>query len=142
MSAPATRAPGARGRLRGLLVLAAATAIAAPVLAAQWVEPPISPDIRSAMDKADAGDPNELFKLADSGRADAQYHAGGMLIFGRGNIAPDPPRGCAYEEKASATRADAMYLVGECWRRGLAGGLDKEKAKVAFTRAADMGFPK
>jgi TPR repeat protein len=143
MSAPVMRAPGARGGLCGLLVLAAASAIAAPAMAAQWVEQPISPDLRAAMDKADAGHPAELLKLADGGRADAQHYAGVMLIFGRAKVAADPKRGCAYEEKASATRADAAYLVGECWRRGFApGGLDKEKAKAAYTRAIGMGYSK
>jgi TPR repeat protein len=126
---------------RALLTLAAAAALATPAIAAQWVEPAIPADVKAAMDKADAGDPAELLKQADGGRADAQYYAGVMLIFGRGKTAPDPKRGCAYEEKASATRADAMHLVGECWRRGFAsGGLDKEKAKAAYARAVDMGY--
>jgi len=125
-----------------MAVLAAATAIAASAAAPQWTEPAVSPEVRAAMDKADGGDPADLLKLADGGRVDAQYYAGGMLIFGRGQIARDPARGCAYEEKASATRADAMHLVGECWRRGLAGKLDKQKAQAAYARAAEMGYPK
>jgi TPR repeat protein len=94
------------------------------------------------MDKASAGDPSELLTLADAGRPDAEYYAGGMLIFGQSSIARDPVRGCAYEEKASASRADALHLVGECYRRGLAGKLDKQKAQAAYARAAELGYPK
>ena len=134
------KAPVACG---GLSALAAAAAIAASAMAQQWPgEPPTAPEVKAAMAKADAGDPDPLLKLADAGRPDAQYFAGGMLIFGRGRIARDPARGCAYEEKASASRADAMHLVGECYRRGLGGKLDKAKAEAAFTRAAEMGYPK
>lgn len=126
----------------GFPALAAAVAMAVSAAAQQWAgEPPVAPEVRAAMDKADAGDPSELLKLADAGRPDAQYFAGGMLIFGRGKIARDPARGCAYEEKASASRADAMHLVGECWRRGLAGKLDRQKAEAAYTRAVEMGYP-
>jgi len=125
----------------GVAALAAA-AIGVSAVAQPWAgAPPTSPDVRAAMDKADAGVPADLLKLADAGRPDAQYYAGGMLIFGRGNVPRDPARGCAYEEKASASRADAMHLVGECWRRGLAGTLDKQKAQAAYTRAAEMGYP-
>lgn len=121
----------------------AAAAIASLALAQEWSgRPATSPEVRAAMDKADAGDASELLKLADAGRPDAQYYAGGMLIFGRGKLARDPVRGCGYEEKASASRADAMHLVGECYRRGLAGRLDKEKAKAAYARAAEMGYAK
>lgn len=127
---------------RGPLALAAAFALAGAAPAQQWSgEPPTSPEVKAAMDKADAGDPAELLKLADAGRPDAQYFAGGMLIFGRAKVARDATRGCAYEEKASASRADAMHLVGECWRRGLAGKLDKQKAQAAYARAAEMGYP-
>jgi TPR repeat protein len=125
------------------LAAAAAAGLATSAAAQPWPgAPATSPEVLAAMQKADAGDPAELFKLADAGRADAQYFAGGLLIFGRGKIAPDPTRGCAYEEKASATRADAMFLVGECWRRGLTGKLDKPKAEAAYARAIEMGYPK
>ena len=128
---------------RGVLLGLAAAALAAPAMGQDWPgQPATSPEVLAAMQKADAGDPAELLKLADAGRADAQYYAGGMLIFGRGKMARDPARGCAYEEKASVTRADAAYLVGECWRRGLAGKLDKPKAEAAYARATQMGYPK
>jgi TPR repeat protein len=65
-----------------------------------------------------------------------------MLIFGRGKVARDPARGCALVEKASASRADAMYLVGQCYARGLGGKLDKPKAEAAYTRAVAMGHAK
>ena len=51
-------------------------------------------------------------------------------------------RGCAYEEKASAKRADAMHLVGLCQQNGAGGAQDKAKAEAAYKRAAEMGFPK
>ena len=92
------------------------------------------------MDKADAGDPSELVALADAGRADAQYYAGIMFLSGRG-VPVDGARGCAYEEKASASRADAMLAVGRCYQSGAAGKQDTEKAKAAFARAAEMGSP-
>jgi len=137
---PSSLSRSARERL-----LVAALAIAAmtlPALAQQWSgPPPVTPDLKAALDKADAGSPDALLALADSGRADAQYFAGVMFMFGRKTVPKDGPRGCAYEEKASATRADAMHLVGLCFRDGVGGVKDPEKAKAAFARAADMGFP-
>jgi TPR repeat protein len=135
---------GARGGLSGLVAPALAMLAVGSFAWAQAEtgKPPVSPELRDAMAKADAGDPSVLLKLADAGSADAQYYAGGMLIFGRGKVARDPARGCAYEEKAAASRADAMHLVGECYRSGLAGTVDKAKAEAAYARAADMGYPK
>jgi TPR repeat protein len=121
----------------------ATIAIAWPTFAQKWGnETAVPSELQAALAKADAGDPHELTKLADSGRADAQYYAGVMYLFGRGSIARDTKRGCAYEEKASASRADAMHLVGLCYQHGLTGAADREKAKAAFSRADQMGFPK
>ncbi len=130
-----------RGLWRVLMVTAA-IALAPAAFAQGWAEPAVPPDLKAAMDKADAGDAGELLTLADAGRSDAQYYAGGMLIYGRGAIPRDPARGCAYEEKASASRADAMHLTAECYRSGLGGQLDKAKAEAAYLRAAAMGYPK
>jgi TPR repeat protein len=109
---------------------------------AQQSAPPVAPDLQAALSKVDAGDPSALTALADAGRADAQVYAGMLFLRGRGSIQRDPPRGCAYEEKASATRADAMHLVGECRRLGLAGKPDPEGARQAFAKASAMGYPK
>jgi len=128
---------------RSFAALAATAALGAAAAGQDWPRrPATSPETAAAMAKADAGDPADLLKLADQGRSDAQYFAGGMLIFGRGKIARDPARGCAYEEKASAIRADAMHLLGECHERGLAGKVDRAKAEAAYGKAADMGYPK
>jgi hypothetical protein len=110
----------------------------APAAAGQ---PELAPDLREAMGKADAGDPKPLTALADAGRPDAQYFAAVMLIFGRGGVAKDPARGCAYADKASATRADAAMLSGRCYQQGVGGAPDAAKAKAAYTRADQMGFP-
>ena len=118
----------------------AAVAIASAVWAQNAVQaPPPAADLKAALDKADAGDPADLARLADQGRADAQYYAGVMYIFGRGKVAADGPRGCAYEEKASTSQAEAMHLVGLCYLNGWGGVKDAAKAKGAFARAADMG---
>ncbi len=101
-----------------------------------------SPKLQAAMKKADAGDPVALVAMADAGDAGAQYYAGVMYIFGRGTIAKDAARGCAYERKASASRGDAMFLVGRCYQSGVVGAQDKAKAEAAYTRAAEMGFSK
>jgi len=138
----------ARGGGLGLLVAAAIGAwvlgFGAPgALGQGWPgQPPTSPEVLAAMQKADGGDPAELLKLADAGRPDAQYFAGGMLLYGRGKIARDQARGCAYEEKAAASRADASHLVGECYRLGLGGKLDRSKAEAAYSRAVQMGYSK
>jgi TPR repeat protein len=144
--------PGASGgRVRGLLASAAATAVIA-IAPGAWAQasaaksaPPakaaLTPELRAAMAKADDGDPGELVRLADAGGADAQYYAGRMYISGRGKVAPDPKRGCAYVERASAKRADAMYMAGACQQRGLAGPPDLAKAKMSYTRAIEMGDP-
>jgi TPR repeat protein len=79
--------------------------------------------------------------MADAGDADAQYYAGVLYIFGRGTIPKDAARGCAYVDKASARRPDAMHLVGMCFQSGIGGAQDKAKAEAAYSRAAEMGFP-
>lgn len=116
--------------------------MAAAAWAQDWPgKPPIPPDLQAAMTEADAGSLGKLLSLADGGRPDAQFYAGAMYLFGRGSVAKDPARGCAYVEKASAVRADAAHLTGECYRQGLIGGKpDPEKAKAAFGRAAQMGL--
>jgi TPR repeat protein len=98
--------------------------------------------VQEALKKVDAGDVAPLVKLADGGDTDAQYFAGVVFLFGRGTIPRAPARGCAYEEKASARRADAMHLVGMCQQSGASGAPDKAKAEAAYTRAAEMGFVK
>lgn len=128
---------------RRLAAALAITAIAPAAFAQDWAgKPPIPDDLRAAMAEADKGDPAALLRLADTGRADAQFYAGGMLVAGHGSIAADPVRGCAYMEKASASRADAMHLTADCYRRGLGGTRDLKKAKAAFARADQMGYPK
>jgi TPR repeat protein len=104
--------------------------------------PPVRPELQEAMTKADGGDPKPLTAMADAGAADAQYYAGVMYIFGRGQIPRDPAKGCAYEQKASASRADAMHMVGACYQNGGFGAPDKAQAEAAYTRASAMGFPK
>jgi TPR repeat protein len=128
-------------RLAGAICLAA-SALAWPA----WGQTPAGmaepgPELKAALDKADAGDPAPLVALADGGDANAQYYAGVLYVMGRGSIAADPPRGCAYEEKAAATRADAMYLVGRCYETGAGGKQDKAKAEASYTRSAEMGYP-
>jgi TPR repeat protein len=141
------RLPPPRGRLaRHLRTLAGAApaliAVGALAAAQPWSgAPPVPPDLKAAMAAADAGAPADLLKLADGGRADAQVYAGVMLLFGRGGVAKDPARGCAYVEKAAAARADAAYLSGQCYRQGLTGKPDAVKAKAAFARAAELGYP-
>src|SRR5215469_123555 len=76
----------------------AIAAAATPPAPAAWVAPAPSPDVKAAMDKADAGMPADLIALADNGGAEAELYAGVMLIYGRG-VAKDPKKGCAYEEK-------------------------------------------
>lgn len=92
------------------------------------------------MKKAEAGDPAPLVKLADAGDTDAQYFAAVLFLFGRGAVAKNPAKGCAYAQKASAKRGDAMHLVGMCYQSGAGGTQDKVKAEAAYTRAAAMGF--
>jgi TPR repeat protein len=106
-----------------------------------WTPPPADADLKAALDKAATGSPAALTALADSGRADAQAYAGLLFVFGRGKIAPDPPRGCAYAAKAAEQRPDAMHLRGRCLQYGLAGGKpDIEGAKAAYARAVRMGY--
>lgn len=119
----------------------ASAALAAPTPAAAPAPAP-SPEVQAAMKKAEAGDPGPLVKLADGGNSEAQYYAGVLFIFGGKTIPKDPVRGCAYEGKASARRADAMHLVGMCYQNGVGGAPDKAKAEAAYKNAAAMGFPK
>jgi TPR repeat protein len=105
-------------------------------------QPPISPEVQAAFAKARAGDPSELVRLADAGRADAQFYLGPLLIFGAAGLPKDGVRGCAYAEKAAVTRGDAQHLVGECFQFGFGGAKDLDKAIAAFHRAGDMGIAK
>ncbi len=115
-------------------------ALASPALAVGWTAPAPGPELQADMKKAEAGDPAPLVRRADAGAADAQYYAGVLYIFGRPNIPKDAKRGCAFEQKASARRADAMHLVGMCHQGGVGGAPDKAKAEAAYGRAAAMGF--
>ena len=138
---PAMRGGSVR-RLAGQLTLLLALVAASAALAQSWSAPAPSPDLQAALQQADAGDPAPLVKLADGGDANAQYYAGVMYIFGRGKIAKDPSRGCAYEEKASAHRADAMHMLARCYQTGVGGDQDKTKAEAAYQRADQMGYVK
>jgi TPR repeat protein len=131
-------------RRRGWMIAPITLMVLAPLALGQngATPPALRPELQQAMAKADAGDPAPLTAMADAGAADAQYYAGVMYIFGRGKIARDPARGCAYEDKASASRSDAMNMVGLCYQNGGFGAPDKAKAEAAFTRADAMGFPK
>jgi TPR repeat protein len=132
-----------RRRLLGVASpILAITTIVSVAGAQDWRGAPApADDLRAALANADAGAPGDLVKLADGGRADAQAYAARLYIFGRGSIAPNPARGCAYAERASASRADALYILGECRRRGLNGPADPTKAAAAFERADQMGYP-
>jgi TPR repeat protein len=130
---------------RALAAVAAGALIAwGPGAAAQgWPgQPPTSPEVEAALARARQGDTGDLIRLADAGRADAQYYVGPFYLFGVGGVAKDGAKGCAYERKAAATRADAMHVVGECYEFGYAGEKNLEKAIAAFRKAGDMGFPK
>lgn len=121
---------------------APAKAPAPAAKAAAPARPALSPELTSALKAAEAGDTKALLKMADGGNADAQYFAGVMFIFGSKTVAKDARRGCAYEQKASVTRADAMHLVGLCHQSGADGTPDKVEAEAAYRRAAQMGFTK
>ena len=129
--------------MRVLVPAAVMLVLTSMALAQTWTGAPApSPELQAAMQKADGGDAAPLTAMADAGAADAQYYAGAMYIFGRGAIAKDPARGCAYEQKASASRADAMHLLAQCYQTGAGGAQDKAKAEAAYMQAAAMGFPK
>ena len=141
----------AQTRARAALALAM-LALAPPALAQKpaaqappargWTAPTPGPELQAAMKKAQEGDPAPLTKLADRGDANAQYMAGVLYIFGGPKVTKNAARGCAYEQKASAHRADAMHLVALCYQNGALGAPDKVKAEAAYRRAADMGFTK
>jgi TPR repeat protein len=131
----------ARPDLAGM-ALALTLAATAAMAQNRPAQPAASPQVQAVLKQAEAGDPAPLVKLADGGNAEAQYYAGVLFLFGSSKVPKDPARGCAYEQKASAHRADAMHLVGMCYQRGAAGAPDKAKAEAAYTRAAAMGFPK
>ena len=125
-----------------LALVASAAVLALSGTARSATAPVPKPEVQAALQKADAGDPQPLTALADAGDAEAQYYAGLLYITGKGSIAKDPPRGCAYAQKASATRPDAMHMLGLCHQSPETGMQDKAKAEAAFARAAEMGFPK
>jgi TPR repeat protein len=135
---------GQRTRIAAVAAAALALAVApmarAEAPAAAWVPPAPSPELKAAMDKADAGDFKPLQKLAEVGHADAQRYAGAAFLSGRKGAPHDPRRGCALEEKASASRPDAMFLVGDCRRLGLAGPADPAGAKAAYQAAAARNY--
>ena len=140
------RAAGLAGSAAGRLVLSLTiAAMAAPIFAQtsppqSWIAPTPSPALQQDLAKADAGNPAPLVALADAGNTDAQYYAGMMYVFGRGGVAKDGPKGCAYAEQAANARADAMFLLGRCYQTGAGGTQDNAKAETAFGHAAEMGF--
>jgi hypothetical protein len=135
-----TRPAGQTAVRAGLVV--AILALGSPALAQGWQAPAPGPELQAALKKAEGGDPAPLTRLADHGDANAQYYAGVLYIFGGPKVTKDAARGCAYEQKASSHRADAMHLVGLCQQNGAGGAPDKAKAEAAYRRAADMGFTK
>jgi TPR repeat protein len=135
------RASGFAGAAAGRLFLSlAAAGLGAPALAQTWIAPTPSPALQMDLAKVDAGNPAPLVALADAGNTDAQYYAGMMYVFGRGGVAKDGPKGCAYAEQAAKARADAMFLLGRCYQSGVGGTQDSAKAQTAFGNAAAMGF--
>jgi TPR repeat protein len=127
----------AAGRVAASLTIAA---LSAPALAQTWIVPTPSPALQMDLAKADAGNPAPLVALADAGDTDAQYYAGMMYVFGRGGVAKDGPKGCAYAEQAAKARADAMFLLGRCYQSGAGGTQDNAKAETAFGHATELGF--
>jgi TPR repeat protein len=99
-----------------------------------------STEVQGAVTKARRGDIKDLVRLADGGNPDAQFFAGLTFLSGVPGVPKDEPRGCEYEKKASRVRADAMHLVGECYRRGVGGAADPAKAKAAYQAAIDKGY--
>lgn len=129
--------------LAGLSLLTGGSAAFAQTSAKTWTPPPPDADLKAALDKAAMGSPETLTALADGGRADAQAYAGLLFVVGRGKIAADPPRGCAYAAKAAEQRPDAMHLRGRCLQYGLGGGPpDLAGAEAAYGRAIQMGYAK
>jgi TPR repeat protein len=124
--------------IAGLSIALSATA----ALAQEQTRPPPTPELEAALNKADAGDPAPLTKLADAGNVDAEYYAAIMYIFGRGTIPKNGVKGCAYAGKASDARPEAMHLVGLCYQNGLSGAKDTAKAEAAYLNAANKGFVK
>src|SRR5688572_22185354 len=122
-------APPHRDGLAGMAMVLALAVLPATVGAQAPASgaPPPSPALQAALKTAQAGDAGPLLKLADGGDADAQYFAGVLFIFGSQALPKDTARGCAYEQKASARRADAMHLVGMCHQNGGGGPPDKAK---------------
>lgn len=116
-----------------------AQAPAAPAHPA-WMPPQLPEELKAAMAKADAGDLKPLEALAAAGHADAEFYLGVALIFGRKDIPANGKRGCALVEKASITRPDAEFMLGECYRQGLGGVTDPIKAQAAYTLAAGKNF--
>src|SRR5579884_109056 len=77
---------------RWLAVAPALVALGALAVAQTWSPPPPAPDLQAALSKADAGQPDDLLRMADAGRPDAEFYAAVMLLTGRGGAARDPAR--------------------------------------------------
>jgi len=126
------------------IALALATAAHAQTPAAPahpaWTPPQLPEELKAAMAKADAGDIKPLEALAAAGHADAEFYLGVALIFGRKDVPANGKRGCELVGKASITRPDAEFMLGECYRLGLGGVTDPSKAAAAYTLAAGKGF--
>lgn len=128
---------------RAAVLIAALGLFASAATAQPWPgAPPISAETAAALRKAGEGSTAELTRLADLGRDDAQVFAGTFLIFGARGYPKDGARGCAYLAKASASRSDAMHLLGECHQYGYGGQKDAEQAIAAFRMAGAMGSAK
>jgi TPR repeat protein len=126
------------------LAMAAALLLGAQGVSAQgWPgQQPISPEVKMAIAGVGQDAGAELTHLAEAGRLDAEFYLGTMMIFGAGGVPKDGVKGCGWLAKASASRADAMHVVGECYQYGYGGEKDLEKAIATFHKAGDMGFPK
>ncbi|HEX7947840.1 MAG TPA: hypothetical protein VF495_24455, partial [Phenylobacterium sp.] len=89
--------------------------------------PPYGPQTDAAIARVRAGDPEgltALIALADGGDAGAQTIAASLFVFGALGAPQDGKRGCDYVRRASATRSDAMHVLGECYQYGYGGEKD------------------
>ena len=82
----------------------------------------------------------DFSRIPDAVLATEQTRLAHAYLKGTDGYPKDEKRACKYAERASLERADAMHLLGDCYKFGYGGHVNAAKAEKAYARAQAMGY--
>jgi TPR repeat protein len=88
----------------------------------------------------DVGQASTWFEMsANKGNPEAQYQLGSMYYSGASGFPLDYTKAAGYFQDASGVNADAMFMLGMCYEKGLGIGRDVGVARVWYEKAVGAG---